>query len=47
MEVRLPPFDFYKNFLVLFGCVIPANSIKVDQRTFFCNIFDLANFFGK
>ena len=39
MKVGLTLLEFSKIVLAVFGCVLPANLIKVDQRSFFCAIF--------
>ena len=40
VEVGLAPLEFTKIVLVLFGCVLPAKLIKVDQRKLFPALFD-------
>ena len=40
IEVGLAPLEFKKIvFLVVFGCALPANLFKVDQRSLFVQFF--------
>ena len=40
IETTIDPLKFTKVELVVLGCVLPANLIKVDQRSLFRAIFD-------
>ena len=40
VQAEIAPLEFTKIVLVVFGCVLPANLIKVDQEALFCATFD-------
>ena len=40
VEVGIALLEIRKTVLMVFGCVIPANLIKLDQRNLFHAIFD-------
>ena len=44
VEVRLAPLEFTKILLVVYGCVLPANLIKMDQFFFVQYLMKKAEF---
>ena len=40
VQAEIAPLEFTKTVLVVFGCVLPANLIKVDQKSLFRATFD-------